>query len=317
MEKVLYWKIQVANQSPSLEPNSKEMEIYKSHYLKDFQTREKMTDTEAVEHYNKNAWKNPLFSRLHSLTLAFVENDVIRVNHFTGSEKDLLIQFINTAKSPYFNDFKMACFDAEYLLPYLGIRIDKNDLKEVLPNDLLYRGLKPWGLTGICIRNYYQGAGAYKPTLKELAYIYNLEENIDSRYEENDLALSGDDITLTNNSIEEIKLLINAHRKMNYRAEITELKVSVADVKDVVLEEPKTLLHELYETKCFDTNYQNRLAKHLKAKKLLKRDIPLVKDYVLAVYLEKIEVTAMNKKELEGINAERRAEVEEFFKDLK
>lgn len=316
MEKVLYWKIQVVNQTPDIKVDSKEMEIYKNHYLKDYTTREYMNDVEALDHYKKNAWKNPLFSRIHSLTLAFVDGEEIRVNHFTGTERDLLVQFLNTVKSPYFNDFKIACFDAEYLLPYLGIRLDKNDLQEVIPAGLQYRGRKTWQLDSICIRDYFRGAGAYKPTLKELAYIYNLTENIDSRYDENELALTGDEVTLSNNSVEEIKVLINTHRKMSYKDTLSEIKVSISNVKDIVLEEPKSIIHELYETKNFDLKFQDRLRKHLKERKMLKREIPVVKELILASYLEKIDIMSYEKKKLQDLNEKRAKEVEEFFKTL-
>lgn len=313
---MLFWKIQVTNQNPELEIGSKEMEIYKSHYLKDYTTREAFSDVESQEHYLKNGWKNPLFSKMQTLTLAFVENEEIRINHFTGSEKDLLTQFLNTVKSPYFADFKIACFDSEYLLPYLGIRIDKNNIKEVIPAGLSYRNRKPWQLDSICIREYFKGAGAYKPNLKELAYIFNLEEDIDDRYEENELALLGKEDTLVHNSTEEIKLLINVYRKMHYKEALDKFKVSITNVKDVVLEEPKSILHELYETKNFDSNYKERLAKHLKSKRILKKHRDKVKEFILAVYLDKIEVMAFNKKELQEINAERTKEVEEFFNSL-
>lgn len=316
MEKVLYWKIQVTNQTPELEVGSLEMKIYKAHYLKDYTTGESMTDAEAQEHYKINAWKNPLFSKMHSLTLAFVDKDKIRVNHFTGSEADLLKQFINTAKSPYFNDFKMACFDAEYLLPYLGIRMDKNNIREILPADMVYRNLRPWNLTGTCIRSYYQGAGAYKPTLTELAYIYNLENNIDLRRDEVTLYLNGDVEALQNNAIEEIRLLINIHRKMNHKNPIEDFEVKHDHVENITVEEPKTLLHELYETKNFDSNFQERLKAHLKKRKMLKKEKPVVEKLICASYFEKIDVTDFKKKDKEEINEARRKEVQTFMEQL-
>lgn len=312
MEKILYWKIQVANQSSELVEGSREMEVYKTHNLKDYQTREKMTSVEAQEHYKQHAWKNPLFSKMYSLSLAFVDNNKIRVKHFTGDEKDLLLNFINTVKSNYFKDYKIACFDSEYLLAYLGIRLDKNGIKETLPSGLKYRGLKPWGLESICIRDFYKGAGAYKPSLKELAYIYDLKENLSDRYVENDLVRSNQHAMLELNSIEEIALIVNVHRSMHFNTVLEEFEVNSSEVKDVVLEAPKSIIHELLDTKQFNPEAWK---KHLKARKMLKKEQEVAKKLILSAYLEKIDVMDFNKAQLQETNKQRTEEINKFFED--
>lgn len=192
--------------------------------------------------------------------------------------------------------------------------MDRNGIKEKLPSGLSYRNLKPWQLDSICLREFYKGAGAYKPTLKELAFIYKIEENLLDRYEENSLIKTSKYEDIVNNSVEEIKLLINIHRCMNFKEVLTSFEVDVSEVKDITLEEPKSILHELYESKEFNAE---AMKKHLKSKKMLKKEQETVKKLILAAYLDKVEILSFNKKETEEINNKRREEVEQFFKDLK
>lgn len=312
MENILFWKIQVARCEETLEDES---------------TTELFTDRvlmagyngDLQEHWEETANKNPLFGKLISLSLAFVKDNTIRVKYFTGKEKDLLKTFINTVKSPYFNDYKLACFDSQFLLPFLGIRLDINNIREELPNGLKYRGLRSWDLSGIDIRDFYQGAGAYRPSLRELCYIYKESGDFYDWRDEDTIFYNqkGATTLLKKSAVNEMTSLVNVYRKMLHLEPLSEVEVSEDSVADVAIKEPETLLHELYETKRFDRDFQERLKKQLLKRKITKRDTPTVISLVKAVYREKIETIDKERKEKEFINQERDQEVEEFFENLK
>lgn len=310
MENILFWKIQVARCEEALEDeNLTELFVDRathSQYEGDLQN-----------YWEETANKNPLFGKLISLSLAFVKDNTIRVKYFTGKEKDLLKTFINTVKSPYFNDYKLACFDSQFLLPFLGIRLDINGIKESLPEDLRYRGRKPWDLTGIDIRDYYQGGGAYRPTLRELCYIYNIDRGFLDWREEDKVYYAKKYEVLEGSAINEMVSLINVFRSIHNLEHITDLECSTTKVEEVKIEPPKTLLHELYESKSFSADFQRRLQKQLQKRKIKVRDIPKVKDLVKAVYRERIDTIDKDRKEKEFINKERDQEIDEFFENLK
>ena len=103
----LYWKLQSINNTDMIEVGSDEFNIYREKFKKNFETRELMSEEETLIHYNYNAYKNPLFSKIYSLTVAFVDKGILRVKYITGEEKDLLQTFLNELKSDFFFFFQL------------------------------------------------------------------------------------------------------------------------------------------------------------------------------------------------------------------
>jgi len=282
----IFWKLQSSNQSEELEVGSKEYNIYREHFKKDYETRELMTEQETVEHYKLNAWKSPMFSKIISLTLAYVETDVVRIIYYTGSEKDLIQTFLNTVKDSYFKEYSITHFGAEVLLPYLGIRVDKNKIKTSIPNDLKYKNLKPWNLTGTCVRNFYQGAGVYKPTLKELAYLFDLECSFIEPVDEVTYFQSGQLGKLRESAVDEIFTLVNVYRSIMGEGPCKDLNFKELLVEEVAEVKPSNFLALLWESQVMSPEVRSGLEKHLKKKKLTKRDREIVREIILGVYIQ-------------------------------
>lgn len=316
MENILFWKIQVTPNQTDLDLESKEAQLFKTYHYKDVKTKEVFEGEELKKEYKENSVKNPLFSRLHSLTLAFVKDKKIRVKYFTGKESDLINTFINTVRSPFFANYQLACFDAQFLLPFLGVRFDKNGVLEKLHSDLEYKNKRPWDLTGVCIRDFYQGAGAYRPNLKQLCYIFDENDNFFDWSEEGFYLSVGKEREVFESSVQEIKSVVNLYRKMNKLKPIDSVEVVEQSVYDVEVEEAKTLLHELHKEKLFDEDFKDRLRKQLRKRKLTKKDTPVVEALIKACYREHIDTIDRNRKEKEALNKDRDREVETFLETL-
>lgn len=282
----LYWKLQSINQSDELEIGSKEFNLYRDKYKKDFDTKELMSEQETVEHYKLNAYKNPIFSKIYSLTLAFVENNNVRVKYIRGEEKDLITTFLNTIKSDYFKDFKLVHLDAEYMLPYLGIRMDRNGIRSSI-TDLSYKNARPWNLTGVCLRSYYQGAGNYRPNLKEMAYIYNIDTNFIDFADEFDYFRANKLEELKGSAIVELFTTVNVHRLIMGENLIEDLTVSEEYVEKVEELKPRgtTLLEDLINAENITTSSKEELKSILKKKKLTKKDRVIVEDILTNLYV--------------------------------
>jgi hypothetical protein len=117
--KFLYWSFQSVH-NKELEIGSKEDISFRAKYKKDYQTRELYNDTEVVEKFNMNAWRNPNYSRITSLILAKEYNGELIVDYIEGNEKDLLQTFYNKLKNKH-ADCQLVHFDA-------GIVLEKTDL---------------------------------------------------------------------------------------------------------------------------------------------------------------------------------------------
>ncbi|HSE99770.1 MAG TPA: hypothetical protein VLA48_02650 [Nitrososphaeraceae archaeon] len=282
----IYWKLQSVNQTDELEIESKEYNLYREHYKKDYATRELMSMQETVEHYRINAFKNPLFSRIFSLTVAIVEDEIVKVIYYTGNEKDLIQTFLNTLKKDRFKDFTVTHFGAEYVLPYLGTRMDKNGIKTTIPSGLQYKGLRPWNLQGFCVRDYYSGAGNYKNNLKELAWIYGLDSNFIEPVDEFTYYKSGQLQELKDSAVDEIYTLVNVHRSMMGENIIEEFTCNEFLVENVEEVKPVNFLSLLWECQAMTLEIRAGLEKQLKKKKLTKRDREIVREIILGVYTQ-------------------------------
>lgn len=282
----LYWKLQSINSNNSLEVGSEEFNIYREKFKKNFETRELMSEEETLIHYAYNAWRNPLFSRIYSMTLAFVDNNQLRIKYFIGEERDLLQSFLNTVKGDYFKDYQLVHSDAEYMLPYLGTRLDLHGFRTALPKDLQYKGLRPWNLTGLSVRDYYQGAGAYKHSLKEIAWVFGLKTDYIEPVDEFMYYRGNKLEELRESAINEIKTLVNVHRLMTGEESIEDVSWTEEKLEKVEELKPTNFLALLYESQAMTLEVRTGLEKQLKKKKLTKRDREIVREIILGVYLQ-------------------------------
>lgn len=314
MSKFLYWKLQSINNTDMIEVGSDEFNIYREKFKKNFETRELMSEEETLIHYNYNAWRNPLFSKIYSLTISFVDNDVIRVKYITGEEKDLLQTFLNEVKGDYFKEFQLVHSDAEYILPYLGTRLDIHGFRTALPKDLQYKGLRPWNLTGFSVRDYYQGAGAYKHSLKEIAWVYGLKTNYIESSEEFNLYKKGNLDALKDSAVNEIMTLVNVHRLMIGENSVSELSVAEQKVEKVEEVKSQNFLELLYETQTMSLEIRNGLEKQLKKKRLTKRDREVVREIILGVYIQNDFINGQQ--DTKVVIEKKTKEVDEFLKTI-
>lgn len=282
----LYWKLQSINNTDMIEVGSEEFNIYREKFKKNFETRELMSEEETLIHYTYNAWRNPLFSKIYSLTLGFVDNGILRVKYLTGNEKDLLQTFLNSVKGEYFKEFQLVYSDAEYILPYLGTRLDIHGFRTSLHKDLQYKGLRPWNLTGLSVRDYYQGAGAYKHSLKEIAWVYGLKTNYIEAVDEFYNYKRGAFRELRDSAIDEIMTLANVHRIMFGENAVEEVICTEERVESVEEVKPVNFLALLWESQAMTLEVRAGLEKQLKKKKLTKRDREIIKEIILGVYLQ-------------------------------
>ena len=308
----LYWKLQSVNNTDQIEVGSKEFQIYREKFKKNFETRELMSEEETLIHYNYNAWRNPLFSRIYSLTIAFVDKEnTLRVQYTTGAEKDLLQSFLNSLKSDVFKDFQLVHSDAEYILPYLGTRLDIHGFRTSLHKDLQYKGLRPWNLSGVSVRDFYQGAGAYKHSLKEIAWVYGLESEYIEPVEEFAYLKAGRTGELITSAVNEIKTLVNVHRIMMGEEPVEQVKETTLYVESVEEVKPVNFLAVLFESQAMTLEVRKGLTAQLTKKKLTKRDREIVREIILGVYIQNDFINGQQ--DTKAVIEKKTKEVDEFL----
>lgn len=280
--KTLYWSFQ---SSQLLNPTDTELEIFQRKYKKDFEQRVLFEGDELIEKFRLNGWRNALFSEVTSIILAFEYQGTLRVKYITGTEKDLLQNFVNIVKND-FKEYQLVHFDAGIVLPYIGVRLQKNGFINSPHIGLKYQGYRPWDLKGLDIKQYFKGAGDYSYSLEEIGYILNINsEGIIPYEDEFTYYNSGDFESLNKSAIKKIELLSKIHRIL---LELPQLETVVVREKVEAVEEvkPVNFLALLWESQAMTLEVRAGLEKQLKKKKLTKRDREIVREIILGVYLQ-------------------------------
>ena len=268
--KQIFWKIQTIPQTEELEINSKEFNLYKEKYREHNKLE---TDEEVLNDYYKSGSKNPLWGKIYSLSVGFVDEatNVARIKVFKGEEKDIIQNFLNTCNE-HFKASKIIGYNLSFLLPFLRSRMLKNGLKiQGLHSGLIDLNCKPWTLQGICLQDGFKGIGWWSNSLEELAYLLNLETNFIDGKDVYLNFLAGKHKELDESIIDETFTLINCHKIINGEEPCTELNSTVVileDVKEVEL----TLLQKLYNNNQITLDIKNEVEKLVKSKKPTKKE---------------------------------------------
>lgn len=279
--KHLYWAYQ---SSQSINPTEEELKTFQNKYKKDYEQRELYEDEELENKFRLNAWRNPLFSEITSIILAFEHQDTLRVQYITGTEKDLLQNFVNLVKTS-FQDYVLVHFDAEIVLPYLGVRLNSNGHLTAPHNNLIYQGhnFKPWNLTGLDIKQWYKGAGRYTFSLEEIAKILSIDKEGIIPYEDEFTYFNSNDFdSLKSSAIKKVEVLSQIHRKLFGLNSLTTVLVE-EQVKDVEEYKPTDWLKELGTVKQLTLEIKEGLkSSFFSKKKMTKKDKEIAFDLIKA-----------------------------------
>jgi hypothetical protein len=243
--KYLYW----AFQSSQIEAPKEDLKkLFQNKYKKDFEKRELFEDEELDLKFRLNGWRNALFSQVTSIILGFESKGTLRVKYIEGSEKDLLQNFVNLVRNQ-FQDYTLVHFDAGIVLPYMGVRLQKNGFINSPHLGLKYQGYRPWDLKGLCIKQYFKGAGDYSYSLEEIGHILNVDsEGIIPYEDEFTFYASGRLEELNNSAIKKIEVLSQVHRIL-FQLPQLETVIVKETVVDVVEDKPTDWLKELSNLK--------------------------------------------------------------------
>jgi hypothetical protein len=281
-EKFMYFGFQ---SSQSFEPNNQELLSFQRKYKKDFINRILFEGEELLEQYRLRGWKHPRYSKIISFIIAFEVENTLRVRYITGFEKDIIQEFYNILKkSP---EYTIVTFDSQITLPYLGIRATKNNLINTPHIGLKYKNLRPWDLKCLDFQQYYDGAGNYKSSLKDIAEDLNLKSNdIIETEDEFTFYNSNDFNSLKKSAIQKIEVLSKSHRLLR-SLDILETILVEEKVENVIEEKPLDWLKELEQTNQLTLEIVNGLREKISSvkKKITKREKEVLFEIIRGVYI--------------------------------
>lgn len=260
--KTLYVAFQSA---PNVEPTQEELNSFQRKYKKDFKNRELYQGEELLNEFKLRSWKHPRFSKIISFIVAFEIEGKMRVRYISGEEKDTIQEFFNILQKS--KEYQVVLFDAQITLPFLGIRSIRNGFSKIPHSALSYQNQRPWSLQCIDLQQYYDGAGNYKSSLKDIAEDYNLDcSQVIEVEDEFTYFHSNQTNELKQSAIRKVELMSEVWRSLN-GLEKLETEVVEESVKDVQEEKPKDWVAELYHEDRLSKEVKEGLKQQLKGKK--------------------------------------------------
>jgi len=265
--KYLYFSFQSGQ---NFEPNSNELASFQRKYKKDFKTRELYEGEELSYEYRIRGWKHPRYSHIISMILAFEVEDKLRIKYITGKEIDILMEFNNILRKS--QDYEIVSFDNQIILPFLGIRMARNAMFNANHIGIRYKNCRPWDVKAIDFQQYYDGAGNYKSSLKDIAEDLGLGfDDIVEIEDEFTFYNVGDLETLKKSAIQKVEVISKAHRLL---LDLPKLETVLIEerVEAVVEEKPKNILLELYNDNSISKESAEVIKEKIGKKKLTKKD---------------------------------------------
>jgi len=250
----LYFKLTTLPQTEDV--TGKELELY----FKKYQESNKLEDlNQARKDYYLNGGKNPLFGKIYSLTVGYLNGNEARISVLKGDEKNIIQEFINLCNNEHFAKHQVAGWNFSFLLPFLRIRAKKNKIHQKLHKDCEDLAKKAWTITGLDLFDVWKGLGWFQSSLEEVAELtFDLETNFVDGKDVYRLFKEEKFEELDNSSADEIMALINVHKGIKGEDFITEKSISIKVLENVkIIEQP--ILVQLFETKQFSKEVKEYL----------------------------------------------------------
>lgn len=274
--------------------------------------------------WEKNSSLYAEFSKVCAVSLTFLHQDKLYCKEFYGTNEKELLKSLGVTLENMLNSnssYRLVGHASTFFdYPFLSKRFLINGLP--IPNILDTSALKPWESKNLCTNTLWKvggtGAGSSLQALCNVLDIPSskvdiIGDEVGQSYFRGELERIGRYCSLDSIAT------FNVFRKFKYEPifnyeDVEYLKGYVDG--DKTEEVNQTLLQELYNTKNFSTEFQERLRKQLKERKMLKKEIKTVEKLLLSHYLDKIDVMSFDKKETEASNKERTLEIKNFIKTL-
>lgn len=271
----LYFKLTTIPQTEDV--IGKELELY----FKKYQESNKLEDlNQAKEDYYLNGGKNPLFGKIYSLTVGYLNGNEARISVLKGDEKNIIQEFINLCNNEHFTKHQVAGWNFSFLLPFLRVRAKKNKIHQKLHKDCEDLAKKSWTITGLDLFDMWKGLGWFQSSLEEVAELtFELETNFVDGKDVYNLYKAEAFDKLDNSSADEIMALINIHKGIKGEDFITEKLVSIKVLEDVK-EVEVPLLQKVFTTKTITKENKQQIEEILKKNKLSKKEKDIVFDLI-------------------------------------
>lgn len=312
--KEVYLKITTVPQTPDLSTSDREFELFFDKYE---EAKSLSTNKNVLEAYHRDGGLNPLFGKIYSATIGFVDGGV-RMMVLTGDEDKILKEIVNLLSSDFFKDATLVGWNFSFLLPFITTRMMKHRLDvSSIPAPLRHMGLKPWNMKqSKDLQDYVEGIGWFKSSLDQHAFNLGLETSIIKGSEVYTYLKNGLTKEIEQSDVDYIFTLVNIDRLSSGGDEIKDLTYKVKDMNEEapteVVETPP--LEQLYRNNEFSKDVIDKILALKGKKKLTKKDKSNLFTILRGVYL-RTDFVHMDQ-DSKKVIAAKEEEIHEFINDL-
>lgn len=309
IEKVLFFDIEAVRQSETLDPNSKEFELYQKK-IRDRETDELPSEEETIAHYEKRAALRMGYTKIVTVGVAFVRAGEVYVKALTGEEKDVLKQLFEIMGQ---FDFVCGVNILGYDLPQCYVNAAKYfDFTDIVPDKFVTSGKKPWELKSVIdLMDVVKGTHYANMSLDEMLFHFGLDSSktdIDGSQVSQVYYTEGID-RIVEYVKKDVFANVNLFRVLQFEKPYADFidRSSVVEVR-----EEKTALQKLYQKDYLADDIKAELQEKLSKRKPTKKDMAFIQDILENVYNR----TTFMAEDSPEVRQAKLAEIQEFLKTI-
>lgn len=311
-DELIFIDLETSRQVEELTQEHPHYEVWK-YKNRNKDTQELPTHEETVKSYKDKAALFPEFGKIVCASIGYIKDDQLLTKSFVGEEIDILREVVKTIKA---TGRKIVAHNIAFDIVFLRKRwfINGLSIDDYIMSD---SGLKVWDMEKhmYCSMALWKGISFTNTSLDELAMCFNIPSSKSGEVtgaNVGDAYFAGKINQIAEYCEKDVAVVGNLIRCWKGDSILEHISKTGQKTEEV----NQTLLQELYNTKNFSSDFQERLRKQLKERKMLKKEIKTVEKLLLSHYLTKVDVMSYDKKQTEESNKERTLEIKNFIKTL-
>lgn len=305
-DSLLFCDIETSRQVEELTENHPHYDVWR-YKNRNKDTQELPTHEETVKSYKDKAALFPEFGKIVCISIGYINGEEIVTKSFVGEEVDILREAVKAIRGTG----RMLIFhNSAFDIPFTRKRWFINGLPYqdyLLQNDVFE---KPWTFASkvFCSMEAWKGISFTNTSLDELAMCFNIPSSKSGEVtgaNVGDAYFAGKINQIAEYCEKDVAVVGNLIRCWKGDSILEHISKTGQKTEEV----NQTLLQELYNTKNFSTDFQERLRKQLKERKMQTEEVEEVKDIILSAYLDKSDKKAEKEVKIK--------EIEEYVRSFK
>ena len=281
IEKVLFFDCETVRKTESIDPESKEFELYRKK-IRNRETDELPSVEDTQADYIKKAPLKLGYSKIVTIGVGFVRAGEVFIKSLVGDEEDILREFFTiSAQFDFLSGYNILGYD----IPHCTVNASKYfDYTDLFQDKFVTSGKKLWELKSVVdLMEVVKGTSYINMSFDEALYHFGLNSSkteIDGS-QVSEAWYGGHQEKVINYVKQDVFQTVNLFAKMQFKPAYEDFIDRSNTITPKVETNP---LEELYKSDYFSDKVKEELREKLAKKKLTKKDRDFIQDLLENVY---------------------------------